>query len=134
MMVLGGGGGNLSISEYFQVGFGSGQPQLDQVLLEGGVHVHSICLLTFCLHEHHTITLAVTPSGLDREQRVTWGGGGGEGGGGGGRGVEATLGLTRYTPSTWAVPAAASPPSLTTCPLVSLAVDTWPGKWLKGQL
>ena len=42
-------GANLSISEYFHVGFSGGQPQLDQVLLEGCVHVHGVCLLTFCL-------------------------------------------------------------------------------------
>ena len=46
-------GANLSISEYFHVGLGSGQAQLDQVLLKVGVHVHSVCLLMFCLHIHH---------------------------------------------------------------------------------
>ncbi len=41
---------DLSISHDLHVSFGSGEAQLDQLLLEGGVHVHSIALLTLCLH------------------------------------------------------------------------------------
>lgn len=40
---------DLSISHDLHVSFGSGEAQLDQLLLEGGVHVHGVGLLTLCL-------------------------------------------------------------------------------------
>jgi hypothetical protein len=40
---------DLSVSHDLHVSFGSGEAQLGKLLLEGGVHVHSIALLTLCL-------------------------------------------------------------------------------------
>ena len=48
---------DLSISHDLHVSFSSGEAQLDQLLLEGGVHVHSIRLLTLCLHSRQQQTV-----------------------------------------------------------------------------
>ena len=48
---------DLPIGHDLHVGFGSGEAQLNQLLLEGGVHVHSIRLLTLCLHSRQQNTV-----------------------------------------------------------------------------
>ena len=48
---------DLSVSHDLHVSFGSGETQLGKLLLEGGVHVHGVGLLTLCLHsrQHQTV-------------------------------------------------------------------------------